>query len=237
MIRYMLTVALLVTASTAWAQVYSYRDTSGRLVLTDVPGTGRKMLSGTGRKKSAPATGNSDTTIPPIVSQNAGVEQLIRTYALEYDLEEQLLRAVIKAESDFDRNAISHKGAMGLMQLMPETGKQYGVEDFFDPKQNIRAGAQHLRKLIDRYFGDYELALAAYNAGETAVDRHDGIPPYKETRNYVRKIMDMVRGGRSSDAAGSGPERTIYRYVDKTGRVCITNIYPSGGSQVEVVTP
>lgn len=233
----MIWTTLVLMTVTGIAQVYSYRDTSGKLVLTDTPGSGRKLVSGTGRKKTTSTSSAQSSTATPIVSRDAGIEQLIRQYAAEYGLEEQLLRAVIKAESDFDHRAVSHKGAMGLMQLMPETGKSYGVEDFFDPEENIRAGAQHLSRLIDRYFGDYELALAAYNAGETTVDRYDGIPPYKETQDYVRKIMNMVQSGRASGSSGKTQDRTIYRYVDEHGRICLTNIYPSGNDTVEVVRP
>jgi len=228
--------AILVFCGTAVAQVYSYKDRSGKLVLTDTPGSGRKLVKGTGRKNRSDNDQNNGA-VTPIVARNAGIEQLIQQYAAEFSLEEQLLRAVIKTESDFDHKAVSHKGAMGLMQLMPETGKLYGVKDFFNPQENMRAGAQHLKKLIDRYFGNYELALAAYNAGETAVEKYDGIPPYQETRNYVRKIMGMLQDSRHAANGKAKVDRTIYRYVDENGRVCLTNIYPSGGGKVEVVKP
>ena len=104
------------------------------------------------------------------------------------------MRAVIAVESAFNRYARSHKGARGLMQLMPATGKQYGVVNAYDPWQNIRGGTGYLKDLIDE-FGDLQLALAAYNAGPTPVRRYDGIPPYNETRNYVRKVMAIYRAG------------------------------------------
>ncbi len=223
------TALLLLVSLAATAQVYSYRDKSGRLVLTDVPGIGRTAV----RKAPVriPETKSGSTLPGP--SREGQISRLIERYAARFDLEEALLRGVIKAESDFDHQAVSHKGAMGLMQLMPETGEQYGVTDFFDPEENIAAGAEHLRYLLDRYFGDYEMALAAYNAGETAVDKYNGIPPYPETQDYVRKIMAMVRGGSASTA----PKReTIYRYTDESGRTCLTNIYPSGAKNVEVVS-
>lgn len=227
----MLFLVLAVTVP-APAQVYSYTDSKGRLVLTDVPGRGRKMVSGS----RSTATDTAETASAPLAARDREIDRLVVKYAAAYDLEERLLRAVIKAESDFDHKAVSHKGAMGLMQLMPETGKEYGVRDFFDPEENIRAGARHLRKLLDRYFGDYELALAAYNAGETAVEKYNGIPPYPETREYVRKIMRMVRGD-NYQPGKRDTGRTIYRYVDEQGRICITNVYPTSARKVEVVRP
>lgn len=223
-------VLLILLTSAVSAQVYSYRDKSGRLVLTDVPGSGRTAV----RKAPVRIPDTKPGSVLPVPSRARQISQLIQQYAARFDLEEALLRAVIKTESDFDHQAVSHKGAMGLMQLMPETGEQYGVTDFFDPKENIAAGAEHLRYLLDRYFGDYEMALAAYNAGETAVEKYNGIPPYPETRNYVTKIMGMVRGRGST---GNTPKRTtIYRYTDASGRTCLTNIYPSGAADVEVVS-
>ena len=111
-----------------------------------------------------------------------------------HGVESALVRAVIAVESAFNRYARSHKGALGLMQLMPATARRYGVVNAYDPWQNIRAGTEHLRRLIND-FRDVRLALAAYNAGATAVKRYSGIPPYRETRNYVKKVMAIYRAG------------------------------------------
>jgi soluble lytic murein transglycosylase-like protein len=103
-------------------------------------------------------------------------------------LDPLLLASVIRVESRFRPDAVSHAGAVGLMQVLPTTGRQYGVSDLADPGENIAAGSRHLAYLLDRYEGDLDLALAAYNAGEGSVRRHGGIPPYPETRGYVRKV-------------------------------------------------
>jgi hypothetical protein len=118
--------------------------------------------------------------------------QWIRRYARKHRLDPALVSAVIQVESDFQRRALSASGAQGLMQLMPETAAELGVEDPFDGRQNIAGGTRYLRRMLDR-FGSVEFALAAYNAGPTAVDRYDGIPPYPETQRYVRKVMKAYR--------------------------------------------
>jgi soluble lytic murein transglycosylase-like protein len=123
------------------------------------------------------------------------------------DLPPALVKAVIAAESRFDTAAVSRAGAKGLMQLMPATARRYGVRDPLDPLQNLRAGARHLRDLLDEFGGDLTLALAAYNAGSGAVRRHGGVPDYRETREYVRKVHDsMGREVRQTRLAPRGPQ-------------------------------
>lgn len=107
-----------------------------------------------------------------------------------YDVEEPLIMAMVKVESNFRPDAISPKGAQGLMQLMPETARRYRVDNSFNPRDNIYAGALHMKTLLIKYQGDVELALAAYNAGPGAVEKYKGIPPYKETQNYVRLVLN-----------------------------------------------
>ncbi len=119
-------------------------------------------------------------------------DKLIARLANQYDLAPSLVKAVIAAESNFQAEAVSHKGAQGLMQLMPATAQTLGVENPFDPVQNVDGGVRYLRSLMDR-FGNLSYALAAYNAGPEAVNRHGGIPPYPETREYVKRVMTYYR--------------------------------------------
>jgi len=121
------------------------------------------------------------------------IESLVRLQAPEYDLDPELVLAVIKAESNFNPRALSHKGAMGLMQLMPATAKRFGVADIKNPLHNLRGGMAYLQWLNDHFEGELPLILAAYNAGENAVKRYKGIPPYRETRNYVKIITRNYR--------------------------------------------
>jgi soluble lytic murein transglycosylase-like protein len=117
---------------------------------------------------------------------------MIRHAAERHGLDPVLLTAMAEVESSFDPAAVSHKGARGLLQLMPETAERFGVEDAFDASQNVDGGARYLRWLLERYDGRTELALAGYNAGEAAVDKYQGIPPYRETRDYVERVMASV---------------------------------------------
>ncbi|HEX6850723.1 MAG TPA: lytic transglycosylase domain-containing protein [Candidatus Polarisedimenticolaceae bacterium] len=128
----------------------------------------------------------------------------IAASADRHGLDRALLAAVAKVESNFDPFALSPKGACGMLQLIPATARRFGVRNVFDPTQNIEGGARYLRWLLDRFSGDVELALAGYNAGEGAVDRHGGVPPYRETRRYVVKVLDHARGDSAQEPGENG---------------------------------
>ena len=132
-----------------------------------------------------------DEVTSPAGAADAG--DLVAAAARRHGLDPELVRAVVAVESNFQADAVSPKGAQGLMQLMPATARALGVKDAFDPEQNLDGGTRHLRALLDRYNGDLERALAAYNAGEGAVERHGGVPPYPETRAYVGRVLERAR--------------------------------------------
>jgi soluble lytic murein transglycosylase-like protein len=134
---------------------------------------------------------NSVLTVAPKneTSVETQIDEAIKSAAAQFDLDPDLIRAIIKQESNFDPNDVSKTGAMGLMQLMPETAKLMGVENPLDIKENIRGGAKYIKELLNAFDGDVALALAAYNAGPGAVRKHGGVPPYKETQDYVPKVL------------------------------------------------
>jgi soluble lytic murein transglycosylase-like protein len=196
------------TAYPAPGQIYSWRDANGTLVLSD------RALSETAQVVAAvdrgEGTASGDSTAPA-TPKAAGYEGLITEHARRHDVRPDLVRAVIQVESAFNPSAVSPKGAMGLMQLMPATARSLGVGNPFDPRQNVGAGVAYLRQLLDRYDNDEQLALAAYNAGPGAVDRYgQAVPPYRETRDYVARIREAAGQVRESE----GPSTTIYRTVE-----------------------
>jgi len=163
--------------------IYTFIDADGVVHFTDTPRDGRY------RELPAPKLGRGGRSRPPKRWEYDG---LIGLTAREHEIEPALVKAVIAAESNFDPEAVSRKGAQGLMQLMPVTATTLGVGDPLRPTENVRAGTRYLRLMLDRY-GDVERAVAAYNAGPAAVDRWGGVPPYPETRDYVRRVLNYYR--------------------------------------------
>lgn len=194
-------------------------ERQGTLLFTNVPSRGDlRPRSGPSKRFLASLPGRS---------RYAG---LVREASVETGLSEDLLFAVISVESGFRPTAVSPKGALGLMQLMPETARSLGVSDPFDPRQNILGGARHLRSLLLQFEGDLSLALAAYNAGEAPVRARQDVPPYPETRLYVRKVLERFRGpGQAPEpisAADPPPARShpLYYYLDEDGTPHFTDV-------------
>jgi membrane-bound lytic murein transglycosylase B len=150
------------------------------------------------------------------------IDEAITMAAARHNVDPNLVRAVVKVESNFNSNAVSRKGAMGLMQLMPATARSLNVKNPFDPEQNVDAGVRHLKQLLENYGGDVNLTLAAYNAGSGAVARSAGVPRYAETQNYVRRITNLYYGG--SDFGRSGASRDpVHIERDAHGVLYISN--------------
>ena len=149
----------------------------------------------TAAKTSSAGSSDFDTVFNEATSQTKSLNDIFDEAADKYNINVNLLKAVAKAESDFNTNDTSSAGAMGIMQLMPETAKELGVTDAYDAEQNIMGGAKYLSRLLKKYNGDTSLALAAYNAGSGNVDKYGGIPPFKETQNYVKKVLGYMNEG------------------------------------------
>lgn len=170
--------------------IYSFVDAHGRIRLSNFPADGRyRLLIPPARQ---PKTGTGD--VAPRSVHRSRFDDVIREAASRVGIDVALLHAVIKVESGYDARAVSERGAAGLMQLMPATARRYGVADVFDPAENVRGGAEYLASLLKTFDNDLRLALAAYNAGETAVRRHGRrIPPFRETASYVPKVVETYR--------------------------------------------
>lgn len=174
------------------AEIYQFIDSKGTISLTNVPSDARYR-----RVDIQP------NRLHPVILERQ-LEPMIRRFSRQHHLHPALIRAVIKAESDFDPMAVSRAGAIGLMQLMPQTAVQLDVQDLYNPEDNIGGGTKYLRQLLDRFRGNLPLALAAYNAGERVVDRYRALPPIAETRRYVRKVLRYYRIFLMRDLASTG---------------------------------
>ena len=221
--------AVLGQTDSAAAQIYAWKDSAGNWVLSDRQ---KDPSARTYAVDTAPARPVEPAApLPGMPASDAGLalqpaafrttrsllrrstqfDSIIERNATEHGLSPHLVRAVIQQESGFNPRAVSHKGAMGLMQLMPTTANELGVLDPFDPSENIRAGVRYLKGLLTKFAENVPLALAAYNAGPTAVERYGAVPPYRETRDYVSRITKAV------DVAPK-PQRIYRTYEIVNGR-------------------
>lgn len=228
--------AMLLGAAT-WAdaqsetKIYVTRDANGTIVMSDRPiGPDARVYTVPTRSTAAPeaVSGDAETAAPSPRARTGAVpfERLITERARAAGVRPELVKAIIQVESGYNPGARSHKGAMGLMQLMPETARDLGVANAYDPAENIKGGVAYLQWLLARYDGNEELALAAYNAGPGAVDRYgESIPPFRETQEYVARI-------RSLQGTKTAGRRFIYRHYEEVdGRLVprFSNVKPETG--------
>jgi soluble lytic murein transglycosylase-like protein len=198
-----LTLAAAVTASAspAHADIYRYEDKDGVIHFSNVNKRGKLYARDKGRRGASPAPGvSASTSLDPAKTPDE-YDAFIREAASLYQIPEALVRAVIRVESNFDPRAISHANAQGLMQLIPATAERMLVTDAFDARQNVLGGTRYLRVLANLFNGNLQLTIAAYNAGENAVIRYRGIPPYEETQAYVTRVLsfyNLYRGKTST---------------------------------------
>ncbi len=231
-------ISLLVFFSPAvHADIYKYVDEHGVICFTDAP-FGRKTEKVSEEKKSgqrfdsrAPAHTYAKKMQVSVSAGSADYSAYVREAAAKYEIEPELIRAVIKTESNGDHRAVSRKGAMGLMQLMPQTASDMNVSNPFSPEENIEGGTRYLRYLLEKFNGDITLAVAAYNAGPKTVEKYGNVPPISETIQYVKRVFALYRGKRSIPLQGT-PEpaaknfkvpTVVYKIVLEDGTVLFTN--------------
>jgi len=176
-------ILLLINVSAATAEIYKYTDERGVMHFTNMPTSPKYRPVVTGTTSSISFSSFNDRQY----------DHIIRMLCREHQMDFALVKAVIKAESAFNPHAVSRKGAQGLMQLMPGTARDLMVDDPFDPYDNLRGGVRYLRQMLDTFGGNVTLALAAYNAGPGAVQSSNAVPPYPETRTYVRRVLQYHR--------------------------------------------
>lgn len=222
------------------AETYMFIDDEGVVHFTNSP-TVEVLANNPGRIKAEPVSYSlpgGHEILPEPAEQGPEAtriytDRIVHQAASSYKVDPLLIQAVIKVESDYDPFAVSSKGARGLMQLMPQTADDMSVGNTFDIRQNVNGGVRYLRHLLDRFEGNLPLALAAYNAGPSAVERHGGPPPYPETRRYVDKVLYYYGRGLNgcgprnpngyTGEAGSGDAERIYRIIKEDGSILFTN--------------
>jgi soluble lytic murein transglycosylase-like protein len=192
----------LLPCGPGWADIYAYTDTDGAVSLSNMPTDDRYTVLVAAVPQALPAAPVAGVRKPaPASARKARYDRVVEEVSRAYGLESALVHAVIAVESSYNPKAVSKAGAAGLMQLMPDTARRYGVTDAFDPVQNVSGGAQYLRDLLNLFGSDVSLALAAFNAGEHAVMKHGNrIPPYRETLRYVPRVLDHYERFRAAAA-------------------------------------
>jgi soluble lytic murein transglycosylase len=209
-------------APAAAAQIYVYKDAQGRTHFTDTPQHGGFSKY---RPKSEYELRNaSHTPQRSAPRMTRAYDPAIERASKEHGVSAALVKAVIAAESGFDPYAVSRKGALGLMQLMPQTAAELAVPNPFDPEANVRGGTTYLRRMLDTFDDQLPLALAGYNAGPAAVVRYGGIPPYQETQQYVRKVLELYTGEELTELPAPEGRQTFL--IRRDGRLLMTTTPP-----------
>jgi soluble lytic murein transglycosylase-like protein len=210
----------------AQADIYQFVDDSGVVHFTNVPSGQVRKTTKVHREPRGTASSLAAARPGPVAAGRQRSEDIpvsyvniINSACERYGVDPSLVHAIVKVESDFNPFAISSKGAMGLMQLMPQTASTMNVRNTFSPDENIEGGVRYLRYLLDRYEGNLSLSLAAYNSGETSVKKWGTIPPFKETQDYVKKIMQIYNGTGKTFA----PRYTIYVGTSDDGTILLTD--------------
>lgn len=215
----------MISASAAHADIFKYVDEHGVICYTDTPKGKKadKVYSDPVDKTPLPHQSARST------SRVADYHDIVHVKASQYDLDPLLVKAVITTESNWNERAVSRKGAMGLMQLMPATAMEMNVRDPYNPEENIEGGVKYLRYLLERFDGDLTLALAAYNAGPSAVEKFGNVPPISETKQYVHKVLSLYNGSAALQSSAHEPipkkkkYEPIYKVFQEDGSVLFTN--------------
>jgi soluble lytic murein transglycosylase-like protein len=215
--------SLLFLIELSYSQIIVKQNKEGRITITNI------NAGFVSRRKSVKKTTVINTVPAYIYSR-------IKHFSKKYGVKKELILAVARAESGYNQFAKSKKGAVGIMQLMPETAKRYGVFNIYNIDENISAGIKHLRYLYKKYNKDIVLALAAYNAGENAVEKYNGVPPYRETKNYIKKIFNFMNKPLGSLSFVSTVNSKLYRYRTRDGRIVITDRYPKNIKKEKIST-
>jgi soluble lytic murein transglycosylase-like protein len=219
---------MLALATPLHAQIATSLDENGKLVFVngDSPNARRgSTISSTASGSHSRSALSSESAAETLGANDGRLDRIVRDAAARHQVDPALVKAVISTESGWNPQAVSRKGAVGLMQLIPGTAQRFGVGNPFDPAQNVEGGTTYLKALLDRYNGDLSKTLAAYNAGEHAVDTNRGVPPYWETQRYVQKVQDAYfRPGSGRDSTlWTPPRNPVRKVVDANGRVIFTN--------------
>ncbi|MDQ7786351.1 MAG: transglycosylase SLT domain-containing protein [Thermodesulfovibrionales bacterium] len=218
---YSLIAFILFFSPLAYADIFKYVDENGIECYTDAPFGTKASRVLKEHNKTAPV---DPTVLKSKIRDDSDYHSIVHEKAAVYNLDPTLIKAVIKTESNWNSRAISKKGAIGLMQLMPTTATDMNVRNPFDPEENIEGGTKYLKYLLERFNGDLTLALAAYNAGPGTVEKYGYVPPISETRQYVEKVLSLCNGQTPGNTSPTAKKtERIYKIVLEDGSVLFTN--------------